>query len=174
MQLCKIWNQLEFTKNSNTYCSCRHKLLLLSMWLIVLFLVRFNNFDQTTSFYWTYTFLLNPPILMHSCLSICGRLMVCGWSSWDCSSVLRALAAQGRSSGFHFRVTVGPSPLISNLIVAIWSPFLLPSFLLYFSLISSSFLPSSTSHFSHFSPTGCCSLPVSFACADAFAEASKT
>ena len=27
----------------------------------VLFLVRFNNFDQTMSFYWSYTLLLKPP-----------------------------------------------------------------------------------------------------------------
>ena len=29
----------------------------------ILFLVRFNNFDQTTGFYWSYTLLLKPPVL---------------------------------------------------------------------------------------------------------------
>ena len=32
----------------------------------VVFLVWFNNFDQTTCFYWSYTLLLKPPILMCS------------------------------------------------------------------------------------------------------------
>ena len=27
------------------------------------FLVRFNNFDRTTGFYWSYTLLLKPPVL---------------------------------------------------------------------------------------------------------------
>ena len=36
----------------------RHKPLLLSTWPGVLFLVQFNNFDQTTDFYWSYTLLL--------------------------------------------------------------------------------------------------------------------
>ena len=33
----------------------------------VLFLVQFNNFDQTTRFYWSYMLLLKFSILMHSC-----------------------------------------------------------------------------------------------------------
>ena len=27
----------------------------------------FSNFDQTTGFYWSYTLLLKPPVLIHSC-----------------------------------------------------------------------------------------------------------
>ena len=47
-------------------CTClvtahaRHKSLLLSTWLGVLFLVRFINFDQTIGFYWSYS---NCPFL---------------------------------------------------------------------------------------------------------------
>ena len=37
-----------------------------SMWLGVLFLVRFNNFNWTTGFYWSYTCLLKQTNLMHS------------------------------------------------------------------------------------------------------------
>ena len=90
----KIWNWSEFitsAKNSNTYCACcvdwyRHKPLLPSMWPGALFLVWFNNFDRTTrvtcsyssrpflcalvGFYWSYTLLLKPPILMRSWLEI--------------------------------------------------------------------------------------------------------
>ena len=36
----------------------RHKALLLSTWLGVLFLVQFDNFDRSTGFYWSYTLLL--------------------------------------------------------------------------------------------------------------------
>ena len=32
----------------------------------VLFLVQFNNFALTTSFYWSYTLLLKSPVLMRS------------------------------------------------------------------------------------------------------------
>ena len=52
----------------------RHKSLLLCMWPGVLFLVRFNGFDQTMSFYWSCMLLFKLPILMHS------------WSITDCSS----------------------------------------------------------------------------------------
>ena len=39
-------------KNNNTYCAavCRRKPLLLSLWPGVLFLVKFNHFDQTVGF----------------------------------------------------------------------------------------------------------------------------
>ena len=50
--------------------------LLLSMWPRVLFSVWFSNFDQTTSFYWSYMFLLKPPVLMRSCYYILTRW---GW-----------------------------------------------------------------------------------------------
>ena len=43
-----------------------YKLLLLSKWPVVLFLVRFNNFDQTIGFCWSYMLLLKPPVLMCS------------------------------------------------------------------------------------------------------------
>jgi len=33
----------------------------------VLFLVQFENFDQTMDFYWSY--MLTLPVLMHSCIS---------------------------------------------------------------------------------------------------------
>ena len=49
---------------------CAHKPLLLSTLLGVLFLVQFNNFDQTRNFYWSYTLLLKLPVLM--CLFLCG------------------------------------------------------------------------------------------------------
>jgi len=47
-----------------------HKPLLLSTLLGVLFLVQFNNFDQTRNIYWSYTLLLKLPVLM--CLFLCG------------------------------------------------------------------------------------------------------
>ena len=68
MWLHKIWNWLEFTtstKNSNMYCAAalKHKPWLPSMWPGVLFLVWFNNFDQTTGFYWSCMLLLKPLVL---------------------------------------------------------------------------------------------------------------
>ena len=36
-----------------------------------LFLAWFNNFDQTMGFYWSYTLLLESPVLMHSCIILC-------------------------------------------------------------------------------------------------------
>jgi len=42
----------------------RHKLLFVTGFL---FLVWYNNFDQAMSFYWSYTLLLKPPILICSC-----------------------------------------------------------------------------------------------------------
>ena len=52
-------------------------------------------------------------------------------------------------------------------------PLFPPFSYVYFSHVSSSFFPH-LPFLSLFSPTGCCSLPVCFACTDAFAEASKT
>ena len=70
------WNLLPVLKIVGRTCSAasRQKSLLLSVWLGVLFLVRFNNFDRTTGFYWNYTLLLKPPILMRSC---CVHLVLC-------------------------------------------------------------------------------------------------
>ena len=51
------------------YCTCCVDIshCCYSMRLSVLFLVRFNNFDRTMGFYWSYTLLLKPPVLMYSC-----------------------------------------------------------------------------------------------------------
>ena len=70
------WNLLPVLKIVGRTCSAasRQKSLLLSVWLGVLFLVQFNNFDRTTGFYWNYTLLLKPPILMRSC---CVHLVLC-------------------------------------------------------------------------------------------------
>jgi len=48
------------TKNSNTHCTsvCRHKAIVAKHVTGVLFLVQFDNFDQTMGFYWSYTLLL--------------------------------------------------------------------------------------------------------------------
>ena len=45
------------------------------MLLGVLFSVRFNNFDQTTSFYWSYTLLLELPVLMSSWFELDDRMI---------------------------------------------------------------------------------------------------
>ena len=55
---------------------CRHKPLLLSMWL---FIVRFDNFDHTRRFYWSYTLLLKPPVLMHSWMNSVHVLSLMPW-----------------------------------------------------------------------------------------------
>ena len=49
----------------------KYKSLLLSMRQGVLFLVRFNNFDRTVGFYWSYTLLLEPTVLMCSYIHVC-------------------------------------------------------------------------------------------------------
>ena len=36
----------------------------------VLFLVQFENFDQTTGFYWSYMLTLQVPVLMRSCITV--------------------------------------------------------------------------------------------------------
>ena len=57
------------TRNSNMYCTCYidiNHALLLRTWLGAEFVVRFNNFALTAGFYWSYTLLLKPPVLMHS------------------------------------------------------------------------------------------------------------
>ena len=61
-------------------CTClvtahaRHKSLLLSTWLGVLFLVRFINFDQTIGFYWSYS----------NCLFLCALDVLYGSEcDWD-------------------------------------------------------------------------------------------
>ena len=62
--------QSEYRQYHVLYMLDRHKPLLLSTCPSVLFqygsiLVRFNNFDWAMGFYWSYTPLLKPPILMH-------------------------------------------------------------------------------------------------------------
>ena len=59
--------------NGNMYCTCciqTYKPLFLSTWLGVLFLVWFNNFNWTMGFYWSYTLLFKPLILIASCFQV--------------------------------------------------------------------------------------------------------
>ena len=64
----------------------RHKPLLLTMLLGVLFSVWFNNFDWTTGFYWSYTLLLELPVLMSSWFELYDRMIFnfCTGQSYTC------------------------------------------------------------------------------------------
>ena len=57
----------------------RHKALLLSMSLGVLFLVQFYNFDWTMGFYgsYMYTLSLKLPILTRPWANVCVQVCVC-------------------------------------------------------------------------------------------------
>ena len=47
----------------------RHQPLLLSTCRVFYLYEQFDNFDRTMGFYWSYTLLLKPPVLMCSCMT---------------------------------------------------------------------------------------------------------
>ena len=81
--LASVYNSIKFETSQNllpvlkvvthtALAAFRHKPLLLSTWLGVLFLVQFNNFDRTMGFHWvthsysSHLFLCTTLVLLHT------------------------------------------------------------------------------------------------------------
>ena len=147
-----------------TVCSIFNDIVAKHMTAGVLFLVRFNNFDQTTDFYWSYTLLLKPPVLMRFCfkdnicsfiftslLGTCQSLYIGGsgickgrgrWKRQCLHNNLPFLSLQQRGRKEKYNIGKSHNQLISP-------PFLCPSPLPPFSPSPS--LLSLTHHTSHHS-----------------------